>query len=201
MQADQGSTAVEDILSFEATFAAEADITVSQFHVVDIPISDQIAWKWEHGNPLLPPDQIELLPTQMLKLHKWYMEFTKTSRVVLPMKVTKEHFIKTRCKFILKKSFNYTSLTPSIWVSSVFIVCKWFNSFISKIKSLPQLGQYCMYFVFEWIRQELSERNSQTWIEVHEQFYFSLSSIALSVIHNFCYDDWYLYWSPSFIVW
>ena len=93
MQADQGSTVVEDILSFEAAFAAEAGITASQLQNEDVPISNEIAWKWEDRKPLLPPDQIELLPTQMRKLHKWYMEVTKTGRLVIPVEVTQEHFI------------------------------------------------------------------------------------------------------------
>ena len=58
-----------------------------------IPISDQIVWKWEYGKSLLPPDQIELLPTQIRKLHKWYLEVTKVGREVILEKVIEEHYI------------------------------------------------------------------------------------------------------------
>ena len=40
----------------------------------------------------MPPDQIENLPTQMLRLHNWYMEVTKLDRKVLLVQVTEEHF-------------------------------------------------------------------------------------------------------------
>ena len=43
VQADQGSKTVEDILSFEAAFAAEAGITLSQLQNENVPISKEIA--------------------------------------------------------------------------------------------------------------------------------------------------------------
>ena len=49
-------------------------------------------WTWEYGKSLVPPDQIEFLPTLMRKLHRWYMEVTKLERQMLIVKVTKEHF-------------------------------------------------------------------------------------------------------------
>ena len=53
-----------------------------------------VVWKWEHGKPLLPPEQIELLPTQMRMLHGWYLEATRVQQLeVLPVKVTEEHYI------------------------------------------------------------------------------------------------------------
>ena len=89
---DQGSAA-GIALSYAAEFAAEAGITLSQLESEDIPISDVEVWKWEYGKPLLPPDQIELLPTQMRKLHNWYLQVTKEERKMIVVKVTKDHFI------------------------------------------------------------------------------------------------------------
>ena len=89
---DQGS-AVDIALSYAAEFAAEAGITLSQLKSEDIPISDVEVWKWEYGKPLLPPDQIELLPTRMRKLHNWYLQVTKVERKIILMKVTKDHYI------------------------------------------------------------------------------------------------------------
>ena len=94
MQADQGSAAVDiAALSYAAEFAKEAGITLSQLESEDIPISDQIVWKWEYGKPLLPPDQIEILPTQMRKLHDWYLKVTKVDRKMIVVKVTDERYI------------------------------------------------------------------------------------------------------------
>ena len=44
VQAHQGSKAAEGNLSFEAAFAAEAGITLSQFQDENVPISKGISW-------------------------------------------------------------------------------------------------------------------------------------------------------------
>lgn len=80
-------------IAYEAQFAAECGMTLSQMlSGQEFPISDQIVWKWEHGKSLVPPDELDHLPTQMGKLHKWYMEVAKAGREVLIVQVTKEHF-------------------------------------------------------------------------------------------------------------
>ena len=79
VQADQGSKAAKGNLSMEEAFAADAGITLSQLRDESVPISKGISWNWEYGKPLMPPDEIEVLPTQMHKLHRWYMEVTLTS--------------------------------------------------------------------------------------------------------------------------
>ena len=77
----------------EEAFAADAGIILSQLWDESVSINKGISWNWEYGKPLLPPDEIEVLPTQMHKLHRWYMEVTQTRRATLPMRITKEHFI------------------------------------------------------------------------------------------------------------
>ena len=90
----QGSAANID-LSYAAQFAAEAGITLSQLESDDIPKNLDVVWKWEHGKPLLPPEQIKLLPTRMRMLHDWYLQATKDPELqVLPVKVTEEHYIR-----------------------------------------------------------------------------------------------------------
>jgi len=76
-----------------AEFAAEAGITLSQLQGADIPKFDEDLWKWEYGKSLLPPDQIKLLPTQMRKLHDWYLKVTKEGRKMILVKVTEEHYV------------------------------------------------------------------------------------------------------------
>jgi len=83
---DQGLTA-------EEKFCIEAGITLSQVRGGDIPVENQLAWTWEYGKSLLPPDDIAHLPTQMRKLHEWYLEVTKEGRKMILVKVTEEHFI------------------------------------------------------------------------------------------------------------
>ena len=93
MHTDHQGSVADIPLSYEAEFAAEVGMTLSQLQSGgDFPISDQIVWKWEYGKSLLPPDQIDDLPTQMRKLHRWYMEVTKLERQMLIVKVTKEYF-------------------------------------------------------------------------------------------------------------
>ena len=41
----------------------------------------------------MPRDQIEFQPTQMRRLHEWYMDVTKEGRLVLLVQVTGEHYI------------------------------------------------------------------------------------------------------------
>ena len=57
--------------------AAKAGISLSQLEVRQITVLPEDSWKWEYGKSLVPPDQINLLPTQMRKLHDWYLQVTK----------------------------------------------------------------------------------------------------------------------------
>jgi len=85
----------QTIMSLAAEFAAEAGITLSQAMDggADIPAYlDAPVWKWKYGKPLVPPNQIEHLPTKMRNLHEWYLRVTKKGRKVIPVKVTKDHF-------------------------------------------------------------------------------------------------------------
>ena len=85
---------VADISMIQAAkFAAEAGISLSQLEVGQITALPEDSWKWEYGKSLVPPDQINLLPTQMRKLHHWYLKFTKEEQTMILVKVTKEHYI------------------------------------------------------------------------------------------------------------
>jgi hypothetical protein len=51
------------------------------------------ARKYVRGEPMLPPEEVEKLPTRMYELHKWYMHITKTTnRESLMVKIKAEHY-------------------------------------------------------------------------------------------------------------
>jgi hypothetical protein len=85
----------------------------------DIPTAP-LAWKYEKGKTLVPPEMEKTLPSQMRRLHEWYMNIAKGEREILLVKVSKEHFLGEDLIHIdLKNSFSYSIKTPSIKVSSV----------------------------------------------------------------------------------
>ena len=61
----------------KAKFPADAGIFLSQLEtgIIDGDMWPMLegVWKWEYGKSLVPPDQINLLPTQMRILHDWYL--------------------------------------------------------------------------------------------------------------------------------
>jgi hypothetical protein len=58
----------------------------------DIPTMP-LAWKYEKGKSLVPPGKKKTLPSQMRRLHEWYMKVVKGEREILLLKVSKEHFL------------------------------------------------------------------------------------------------------------
>ena len=81
----------------KAKFAADAGISLSQLEAGivggDMGPKLKVVWPWKYGESLVPPDQINLLPTQIRILHDWYLEVTKEERILIPVKITEEHFI------------------------------------------------------------------------------------------------------------
>ena len=71
-----------DELAYRAQFAAETGMSLSQLEAEDeLPLPSHVdKWVWEYGKSLVPRDQIEFLPTQMRRLHDWYMDVTKKGR-------------------------------------------------------------------------------------------------------------------------
>jgi hypothetical protein len=54
---------------------------------------EELHWKYARGKPLVRPEQIPLLPTNMYKLHDWYMRVTKEhDRESLMVNVKPEHY-------------------------------------------------------------------------------------------------------------
>ena len=75
--------------------AREMGVTIEQLlGIEEFPTMDpkELAWKYIPGNPLVRPDEVELLPTQMRKLHHWYLREVKAGRESLMVKVKPEHY-------------------------------------------------------------------------------------------------------------
>jgi hypothetical protein len=75
-----------------ADLARSQGLTVGQLLGVDEIPKAEIAWKYVYGEPLVRPEQIPGLPTQMRRLHEWYMKAAKEERKFLMVAVRNEHY-------------------------------------------------------------------------------------------------------------
>ena len=76
----------------ETDIARSLGITVAQLlGTEEIPVAD-VAWQYVHGKTLVRPEQVPHLPTQMRRLHEWYMKVVKDRRTMLMVAVKKEHY-------------------------------------------------------------------------------------------------------------
>jgi hypothetical protein len=76
--------------SKEADVSIEALLGFEEFSVLK---KEELKWKYVRGKPLVGPEQIPLLPTNMYKLHDWYMRVTKEhNRESLMVNVKPEHY-------------------------------------------------------------------------------------------------------------
>ena len=74
--------------------ASSLGITISQLiGDEDIPKAD-LAWKFARGQPLVRPEQVRHLPTQMRRLHEWYMQSCRESQIMLVAAVRDEHYFR-----------------------------------------------------------------------------------------------------------
>uniref|UniRef100_A0A0D9XUB8 Ubiquitin-like protease family profile domain-containing protein n=1 Tax=Leersia perrieri TaxID=77586 RepID=A0A0D9XUB8_9ORYZ len=51
-------------------------------------------WKYKYGEPLVRPDLVRSLPTQMFKLHRWYIEACKECTRFINVKIKDEHYFR-----------------------------------------------------------------------------------------------------------
>jgi hypothetical protein len=58
----------------------------------DIPKA-ALALKYKKEKYLVTPEKKATLPSQMERLHEWYMDIAKGEREILLLKVTKEHYL------------------------------------------------------------------------------------------------------------
>lgn len=68
-----------------------------------VPIHPGVeVWKYKLSEPLVRPDLVKQLPTQMFRLHKWYMEATKQGRSVLIAKIRHQHYFRGEDKINIR---------------------------------------------------------------------------------------------------
>ena len=80
--------------TYNNDIASSLGITVAQLiGDEDIPKAD-LAWKFARGQPLVRPEQVRHLPTQMRRLHEWYMKSSKEGREMLMVAVKNEHYFR-----------------------------------------------------------------------------------------------------------
>jgi hypothetical protein len=73
-------------------FASDARFSVSQLLREDIP-KPALTWTYKKGERLVTVEKEKSLPTQMRKLHEWYMAVVKEERKMLLVEVTDEHYL------------------------------------------------------------------------------------------------------------
>ena len=52
----------------------------------------ELAFKFEHGEPLVRPEELPHLPTMMRRLHDWYLEASKQGSNYIIAGIKDEHF-------------------------------------------------------------------------------------------------------------
>mgnify|MGYP003703296309 CR=1 FL=1 len=78
----------------------------------------EVRHKYELGKPLVKPEQLQSLPTQMYKFHQWYMEMSASGREIIGARIKNSDFLKGKMfsGSISRISTNYTSWTPSTYL-------------------------------------------------------------------------------------
>ena len=101
--------------------AREMGITVEQLlGIEEVPTMDpkELAWKYVPGNPLVRPEEVPLVPTQMYKLHEWYLREVNVGRESLMVKVKLEHYFHGKDLWIelpeVFQLFNQDALDKSL---------------------------------------------------------------------------------------
>ena len=74
----------------------EAGVTLSQLlgneNLPTMEGDNQLVWTFQPKKPLVRPELVKQLSTQMYKLHTWYMKEAELGRTCLMVKVKEDHF-------------------------------------------------------------------------------------------------------------
>ena len=60
----------------------------------DYPIAPVVRWKYKEGTSLVPPEIVQLLPTQMRRLHDLYMKVMRDCNFMQGVKIGDEDFFR-----------------------------------------------------------------------------------------------------------
>lgn len=90
------------------------------------PIEADAKYKFTLGEPLVKPDQVNNLPTQMYRFHQWYMEKSAKGREMFAVRV---------------QNTDYFQGEDSMWIrfEDVFDVCE------TPSTSLFSVARFCKY--------------------------------------------------------
>ena len=86
--------------------ARDMGINVDQLLGTEEVLMAELAWKYVPGNPLVRPEQVPHLSTQMRRLHEWYMREAKQGRQMLMVRVKKDQFF-TESLIMIEFSENF----------------------------------------------------------------------------------------------
>ena len=83
-----------EVAQLHEDMARDLGLTVAQYlGKEEVPKAD-LAYRYEHGKPLVRPEQVPHLQTQMRRLHEWYMHASKEGNIMLMVAVRDEHYIR-----------------------------------------------------------------------------------------------------------
>jgi hypothetical protein len=107
--------------SKEAGVSIEALLGFEEFPKLK---EEELHWKYAHGKPLVRPEQIPLLPTNMYKLHDWYMRVTKEhDRESLMVNVKPEHYFHGKALFVEYTEFYHVFNRDTLDISILSSYC------------------------------------------------------------------------------
>ena len=78
------------------TIARNLGLTVAQLLGKEEAPKADLAYRYEHGKPLIRPEQVPHLQTQMRRLHEWYMQASEAGNTMLMVAVRDEHYFRGR---------------------------------------------------------------------------------------------------------
>jgi hypothetical protein len=83
-----------DLVALYKDEADACDMSIPQYlSQLEFPTGDvQLAYKYRYGEPLIRSEEVQHLPTQMRKLHKWYMAAYKKSQNWIMLVIKDEHY-------------------------------------------------------------------------------------------------------------
>jgi hypothetical protein len=64
---------------------------------------DDLAYRYEYGKPLVRPEEVPHLPTQMQRLHHWYVEAcSKEGSNMIMVGIRDEHYFRGKAEMFIE---------------------------------------------------------------------------------------------------
>ena len=91
----------------------------------EYPMAEPFKYKYQHGKPLVRPEEVPNLPTKMRRLHQCYMEKAKKGTNWLILGIKDEHFLREKAEVHIEfeelfQLFNLDAIDKSI-VSAYYL--------------------------------------------------------------------------------